>query len=229
MTKVWIAIMLAASVATNAAAQQMTTKARAAGKGALPLSTAPTIAHAGDTLTIVFRFTPEFNDEVVIQPDGHATLKSTGDIRLAGLTLPEITRALVQASSGKLVNPEITVTLKDFERPRIVVAGEVVTPGRFELRSATTALQAILLAGGPRESGSMNHVYLFRRLNSDTSEVHILQLGRYDPKTRTNNDVALQADDMILVRKNKLEKVGRFLKTFNIGLYLNPIPSSGLF
>ena len=188
----------------------------------------PYVVQAGDVVTVTFRFTPEFNDEVVIQPDGHATLKATGDIRLAGLTVPEMTRAIERASTTKLVDPDVSVSLKDFERPRFVVAGEVQTPGKFELRHATTALQAILLAGGPKEDGSMSHVYLFRRLNSDTSEVHELQLGRYDGRTRAKNDLILQPDDMILVRRDALAKIGRFMKTFNLGIYLNPLPQTGL-
>ena len=184
------------------------------------------VVQPGDTVDVLFRFTPEFNDEVVVQPDGHATLKSTGDIQIAGMTLPEIMRAVAAASAAKLVDPEVTVSLKDFERPHFVVAGEVQLPGRFELRHATTTLQAILLAGGPKEDAAMRHVYLFRRLSSETSEVHELQLSRFDGRTRAKNDLILQPDDMILVRRDGLAKIGRFVRTFNLGVYLNPIPTT---
>ena len=185
--------------------------------------------HPGDTIDVIFRFTPEFNDEVTIGPDGRASLKSTGDITLAGLTLPEVQREIVMQSSAKLVDPEVAVSLKDFERPAVVVAGEVQTPGKFELRKPTTALQAILLAGGPKEDSAMNHVYLFRRINTDTAEVHVLQLGRYDGRERAKNDLLLKPGDMILVNRDALEKIGRFIKTFNLGVYFNPIGNNGIF
>jgi len=101
----------------------------------------------GDVLDIAFRWTPEFNQTVTVQPDGHASLTSAGDIKMSGLTLLQIRDEIVRLSSEKLVAPEVAVTLKDFERPRIAVAGEVVNPGKFDLRQPTTALQAILLAG----------------------------------------------------------------------------------
>ena len=211
---------------TGAHAQQ--TSVDTAGRQLLPAATPTYVVQPGDTVDVLFRFTPEFNDEVVVQPDGHVTLKATGDIRVAGYTLPELTRMIAAGSLTKLVDPDVTVSLKDFERPRFVVAGEVATPGKFELRRATTALQAILLAGGPKEDGSMSHVYLFRRLNSETSEVRVLQLGRYDARTRKANDVVLQPDDMILVRRDALAKIGRFIKTVNLALVLNLLPTGGV-
>lgn len=185
--------------------------------------------HPGDTVTVTFRFTPEFNDEVVIGPDGRAVLKATGDIQMAGMTLPELEREIVVDSAAKLVDPDVTVTLKEFERPVVVVAGEVQTPSKIELRKPTTALQAILIAGGPKEDSAMNHVYLFRKINSDTMEVHVLQLGRYEARDRAKNDLLLQPGDMILIKRDGLEKIGRFIKTFNIGTYFNPIGNNGIF
>lgn len=181
----------------------------------------------GDSVTISFRYTPEFNDEVTLGPDGRVVLKSTGNIRLAGLTLPEVERTIKTASAAKLVDPDVTVTLKDFERPHVVVAGEVVSPGKFELRKPTTVLQAILMAGGPKEDGAMGRVLLFRKLNTEVAEVHVLQLGRYKDKDRAKNDMILQPDDMILVRHDNASKVERFVKMTNLGMYFNPL--SGIF
>ncbi len=185
--------------------------------------------HPGDVLTINFRYTPEFNDEITVGPDGRGVTKAAGDIMLAGRTLPEIQQEIIRGSTDKLVNPEVAVNLKSFEAPNVVVAGEVQKPGQFDLRKPTTALQAILMAGGPKEDSAMNHVYLFRRINSDTSEVHVLQLGKYSSGSRAKNDLLLQPGDMILVNRDALEKIGRFMKTFNLGVYFNPIGSSGLF
>jgi polysaccharide export outer membrane protein len=184
---------------------------------------------AGDTVTVSFRFTPEFNDEVVIGPDGRATLKSTGAVKLAGMTLPEVERMIVRDSSTRLVNPEVTVSLKDYQRPQVVVAGEVITPGHFELRRTMTATQALLMAGGPKDDADLGKVILFRKINSEYAEVHVLQLGRYDAHTRAKNDMVLQPDDMLLVRHDLVSKIDRYVKLINLGVYLNPIGNNGLF
>jgi len=221
----WLACALLA-LATPLCAQTQSADPSPLDKQAAP--PAYYTVHPGDVLVITFRYTPEFNDEVTVGPDGRAVLKATGDITLAGHTLPEIQQQIISDSADKLVNPDVTVSLKSFEPPNVVVAGEVQKPGQFDLRKPTTALQAILMAGGPKEDSAMNHVYLFRRINSDTAEVHVLRLGRYDANTRAKNDLLLQPGDMILVNRDALEKIGRFIKVFNLGVYFNP-SSSGLF
>lgn len=183
----------------------------------------------GDTVDVTFRYTPEFNDEVVVGPDGRASLKSAGTVRLAGRTLPELRRIVESNSSEKLVNPEVAVSLKDFERPSVMVAGEVQTPQKIELRKPTTVLQAILLAGGPKDDAALGRVLLFRKIDSDTAEVHELHLGKYDAKTRAKNDLLLQPGDSILVRHDVLSRVERYVKLVNLGFYLNPFGSNGIF
>ncbi len=183
----------------------------------------------GDTVDVIFRYTPEFNDEVVIGPDGRASFKSVGDIRVAGRTVPELQRIIVTGSTDKLVNPDVAVSVKDFERPNVVVAGEVQLPMKIELRKPTTVLQAILMAGGPKEDAALGRVLLFRRIDSDTAEVHVLKLSKYDPKTRAANNMLLEPGDAILVRHDHLTKVERYVKLANIGFYLNPFGNNGIF
>ena len=187
------------------------------------------ILRPGDTVDVTFRFTPEFNDEVIIGPDGRAVLKSVGDVRLAGYTLPEIQRSILIAAKERLVDPEVVVSLKDFERPHVVVAGEVQTPGKFELRRPTTALEAILLAGGPKDDSAMGRVIVFRRVNNETAEVHRLNLDHYKNKTAVKGDLVLQPDDLILVQHDKLETIGRYIKLANVGFYVNPFGTNGIF
>ena len=231
--------LLAAICAVTAIAQPSLAQIHGAGSAATgqqhaaaavtTASTTPYTLHTGDTIDVNFRFTPEFNDEVVIGPDGHASLKSTGDIALSGLTVTEAEQKIVLASSAKLVSPELTVSLKDFDRPHVVVAGEVNTPGRQDLRKATTAMQAILAAGGPKEDAAMGRVVLFRKVNSELAEVHVLKLSKYDNRTRVRNDMLLEPDDMILVSHDKIESLTRYVKIANLGIYLQPLSASPLY
>ncbi len=219
---------------TAAAQANAPTPTASAGEQGAPVRqtlVAPTdhyILHPGDVVDVTFRFTPEFNDEVTIGPDGRVTLKSLGDTRMAGYTLPEIQRAILNGTKDKLVDPEVTVSLKDYERPHVVVAGEVQAPGKFELRKPTTALQAILLAGGPKDDSAMGRVIVFRKVNDEFAEVHVLKLDHYKGKTMSQTDMLLQPDDMVLVQHDKAETFGRYIKLINLGFYLNPL-EGGIF
>ena len=187
------------------------------------------ILHPGDVVDVTFRFTPEFNDEVTVGPDGRVVLKSAGDMRFAGYTLPEIQRDVLIKAKDRLVDPEVTISLKDFDRPHVVVGGDVQTPGKFDLRRPTTALQAVMLAGGPKENSAMGRVVVFRKVNEEFAEVHIVKLDHFKNKTTANHDLLLQPDDMVLVQHDHLTTFERYIKLANIGFYLNPFGNNGLF
>ena len=178
--------------------------------------------HAGDVISLDYRYTPEFNQTVTIQPDGYVTLDIVGDVKIAGLTLDEVHDQIVKMASSRLNHPELNLTLKDFEHPYIVVAGEVAKPGKFELRDDTTALQAIMLAGGFKDSARDTKVVLFRRINQQMAEVRQLNLHNVHSTSDLEHDAELQPGDMLLVTRNKLEHLSRFMKATNLGLYFDP-------
>jgi polysaccharide biosynthesis/export protein len=181
--------------------------------------------HAGDVISLDYRYTPEFNQTVTIQPDGYVTLDIVGDVKIAGLTLDEVHDQIVKMASSRLNHPELNLTLKDFEHPYIVVAGEVAKPGKFELRDDTTALQAIMLAGGFKDSARDTKVVLFRRINQQMAEVRQLNLHNVHRTSDLEHDTELQPGDMLLVTRNKLEHLSRFMKATNLGLYFDPTTS----
>lgn len=183
----------------------------------------------GDVLDVAYRYTPEFNDEVTVGPDGRVDLKAAGVVRAAGATVEELEQTIASAASVKLVKPEVAITLKDFDRPHVFVAGEVNAPGRQELRHPTTVLQALLMCGGPKDDAALSRVLLFRRIDGETAEVHVLRLSHYSRRARADNDMLLQPDDMILVRHDLPSRVERVVKMANLGFYLNPLQNVSMF
>jgi len=178
---------------------------------------------AGDVITIDYRFTPEFNQTVTIRPDGFVDLTLIGEAHVAGLTLADVHALVVQGVSTHLKDPEVNVSLKEFERPYVVVAGEVDHPGRFDFYEKTTALQAVLLAGGIKASGQQSDIYVFRRVDGSLAEVHHLNLKNVKRSSDLERDLVLQPGDMILVPRNKLENISRFVKVANLGIYFDPL------
>ena len=64
---------------------------------------------------------------------------------------------------------------------------------------------------------------LFRKINSDTAEVKVLKLSKIHKTAQLEQDAQLEAGDMLLVPRNKLENISRYMKLFNIGAYINPL------
>ncbi|MGH9514595.1 MAG: polysaccharide biosynthesis/export family protein, partial [Terriglobales bacterium] len=101
-----------------------------------------------DVVEIKFTFSPEFDETATVLPDGFLALKTVDDIFADGLTVAELKDLVRQRYALMLRDPEVSVILKDFERPYFVAGGQVGRPGKYELRSPTTVAEAIAVAGG---------------------------------------------------------------------------------
>src|SRR5438046_743168 len=147
----------------------------------------------GDVLEVQYRYSPEFNQTVTVQPDGYVTLEIGGDLKVAGFTIEETRQAILRQASKRLQDPVATIVLKEFQKPYFVVAGEVATPGKIEMRERVTAIQAIMLAGGLKESARASQIIVFRNLpSSDLAEVKLLNLKSIRRTSDLENDLTLQ-------------------------------------
>ena len=165
----------------------------------------------GDQLALDFRFTPEYNEAVTVQPDGYISLRGIGDIHAQGMTLPELNEALQTAYSKILHDPVITVTPQEFVKPFFSANGEVGKPGRYDLHGDTTVTQAIAMAGGFTSQAKHSQVVLFRQVSADMVQAKILNVKHMLNSRNLSEDVHLQPGDMLYVPKNMISKIMPFL------------------
>ena len=176
----------------------------------------------GDVLEVQYRYSPEFNQTVTVQPDGYISLEIGGDVKVAGMTVDQTRQAILKKAAARLQDPVATVILKEFQRPYFVVAGEVAQPGKIEMRERVTAIQAIMLAGGMKESARSSQVVVFRKINSDVAEVKLLNLKNIRRTSDLENDLTLQAGDMVFVPRDKISKIERFMKLASVAAFIAP-------
>src|SRR6266446_8687202 len=50
----------------------------------------------GDVLEVQFRYSPEFNQTVTVQPDGYISLEIGGDLKVAGFTIEQTREAILR-------------------------------------------------------------------------------------------------------------------------------------
>ena len=176
----------------------------------------------GDVLEVQFRYSPEFNQQVTVQPDGYISLEISGDLKVAGMTIEQARQTILKQASKRLQDPIATIILKEFQRPYFVVAGEVAQPGKIEMRERVTAIQAIMLAGGMKETAKSSQVVVFRKINSDIAEVKLLNLKSIRRTSDLENDLTLQAGDMVFVPRDKISKIERFMKLTSVIALMAP-------
>jgi polysaccharide export outer membrane protein len=177
----------------------------------------------GDVLEIVYRYTPEFNQTVTIHPDGFIVLEIVGEVEVGGLTLEETRQKLIKKATQRLKDPEITLLLKEFQKPYYIVSGEVSAPGKFVMNEAITALQAVMMAGGFKDSARVSQVFIFRKINKDLAEVKMLDLKKIKKTSDLEKDLNLESGDIIFVPRNKFSKFEKYIRLTSLGSILNPI------
>ena len=177
----------------------------------------------GDSFDLNFELSPEFNQTAVaVQPDGFVTLRSVGDIKVQGLTVPELTQTLRTAYSKILNDPIISVNLKDFEKPYFVADGRVGRPGKYDLRGDTTLTQAVAIAGGFSDGAKASQVLLFRRVDEQWMEAKIIDIHKMHKTGNLKEDVLLRPGDMLFVPRTAFSKFERYLPSANMGTMFKP-------
>src|SRR3990172_369231 len=88
-------------------------------------------------------------DEMRVSNDGYITFPLIGRVRVEGLTANELEKEMVRRL-GKdfLVNPQVTVQVKEFASKTINVLGAVKSPGALPLKGPITLLETLARAGG---------------------------------------------------------------------------------
>lgn len=176
-----------------------------------------------DVMDLQFEFTPDFNQSVTVQPDGFVTLKEIGDVRVQGQTVPEIKETVQRAYARILAKPEVTVYLRDFNKPYFLALGQVARPGKYDLRGITTVSAGVALAGGFNSQSKHSEVLLFRRVNDNWSSVTKIDLKHMLASRNLKEDLELHPGDMLYVPQNLISKVKQYIPNPSVGT-MAPIP-----
>lgn len=176
-----------------------------------------------DVVTVTFRYTPELNQDVTVGPDGHAEVAGLGTIIAEHQTLAQFKASLLELSSKRLVNPDISIVLKTFVKPHVLVGGEVNTPGRVELHGDTSALDAIALAGGFRDTAAKNNVLLLRADPAGGNQTRVINLTQFIRSHKLEEVPQLRSGDVLFVSKSKFAKLNDIAHLGAFGAIYNPI------
>jgi polysaccharide export outer membrane protein len=210
------------SAQVNPSSSSQPSETQAANKPALQSRDQRYRLERGDVFDLDFAFTPDFNQIVTVQPDGYISLRSVGDVKIVGQTIPEASETIRAAYLEVLNNPKVVIMLKDFEKPYFIAGGWVEKPGRYDLRGETTLSQAIQVAGGLKDGAKPSQVILFRSVSSDLVEVKKLNLKTILAGKNLTEDVHLKPGDMFLVPQSVFAKIAPYIPRASIGTYFNP-------
>jgi polysaccharide export outer membrane protein len=178
--------------------------------------------HPGDQMTIQFTYTPDLNQAVTVQPDGYIVLPVTGQVQVGGHSVDEAIQMIQKQAASHLKDPEVAIVLTDFQKPYFIVAGQVNAPLRYEMREPTTALKAVMLAGGIKSSGKEKQVIVFHDMDSSSPQVRVLNLKDVKKADIFEHDMELSSGDIVYIPRTTMDHVEDIAKVAGaFGLYLN--------
>jgi len=127
-------------------------------------ATAPDVYRIGpeDVLTISVWKNDSLTRSVPVRPDGKISLPLLNDVQAAGLSAQELRDVLTQKLGAYMPNPEVSVIVTSINSFKVSLIGEVARPGRLELRSWTTVLDALALAGGFTQFASRSKIVILQ-------------------------------------------------------------------
>ncbi len=119
-----------------------------------------------DVLKVTVWKSPDLSGEVTIRPDGTITLPLIGDVSAAGLTANVLAKRISERLTEYVSSPIVTVQVKEVNSYFIYVMGEVVKPGKYQLKSYVNVMQGIALGGGFAPFANKNKIKVLRNVST---------------------------------------------------------------
>lgn len=153
---------------------------------------------AGDVFDVRVFGEAELTGSYRVAQDGSIDFPLIGRLVVEGLEPTQIADLVTTRlhDGGFLVNPHISVLVKEYNSKRVTVLGSVSHPGTFPMSAGLTLVQAISLAGGFTSLASRNDIVVTRRVNGELRRYRV----RADDVTEgRSDDFSIGAGDTIYV------------------------------
>jgi len=120
------------------------------------------------------------------------------EVTAAGLTPVQLRDVLAKRLAEFIPNPQVSVILTDVRSYKVSVLGEVVKPGRFELKSYTTILDVLAQAGGFTQFAGRGSIVVLRP-NGGTMKRIPFNYNKVVSSSVEGENIYLQPGDIVLV------------------------------
>jgi protein involved in polysaccharide export with SLBB domain/DNA-binding transcriptional MerR regulator len=130
-----------------------------------------------------------------VSPDGYVTIDDIGVIQLGGLSISQAKSRLRQVIGPRYQDSQIELTLGQTRTITISVTGEVKMPGTYTMSAFATVYNALYMAGGPNDIGTLRTIKVFR----DGRQISTVDVYAFLLNGQLTGDVRLQDNDIITV------------------------------
>jgi polysaccharide biosynthesis/export protein len=156
-----------------------------------------------DVLEITVWRNQDLSRQTVVRPDGMVSMPLIGDVLASGMTATQLAAKIADKLKEFKESPAVSVSVKEVNSYNVFILGEVQKPGKYQLKTHTSVLQAIALAGGFTLYASKNKMQVVTaEMNGDGRPHEVRIPVRYDQllsgKGERGNFV-LKSGDIVVV------------------------------
>ncbi|WP_428443777.1 SLBB domain-containing protein [Photobacterium sagamiensis] len=158
---------------------------------------------AGDEIVIQLYGKDNATHRLVVGRDGAIQLPKLGPIAVAGFHFSELKESLDARIKQQIIGVDTAISLGTLRTMQVYVMGDAFQPGAYNVNALSTVTQAMIAAGGIKETGSLRKVQIKR--NGRT----VKQIDLYNLLLKGNGseDIRLQAGDTVFIPAKGAEVV----------------------
>ncbi|MEO3879149.1 SLBB domain-containing protein [Rheinheimera fenheensis] len=130
-----------------------------------------------------------------ISRDGQVFVPDVGPITVGGLNFATATKLIADRVKQASIGVEAAISMGQLRTINVFVAGEAKYPGAYAVSALTTVTQALFVAGGVSDIGSLREITV-KRAGKTVSQFDLYDLLL---KGDNKNDVHLQHGDVVFV------------------------------
>ena len=175
--------------------------------------------YPGDSIEVTVHSAQELSRTVEIGPDGRVSLPLLSDVMVAGQADYEIANTVADAyAQSVLVSPVVEVRRAALGPQNIIVGGEVNGPGLIEMQGPIGALEAVMLAGGFRNTAARGEVVVLRRQPGGGLMMRTVNLRAALDARAGADDIQIRRHDIVFVPRSSIAEVTDFVEQYVYGI-----------
>ena len=164
----------------------------------------------GDAVFIDIYGASQKSYETTVAPDGIITIEGFGPIQVSGLTVKQANNKIKQKLGKRYSSSNIRLSVGETHSIMVNVLGEVKTPGTYTVSAFSTVFNALYMAGGIGELGTVRNIKVYRRgrLISTVDIYQFLLQGNLsgNVKLADNDVIVVGAYDVLVNISGKVKR-----------------------
>ena len=150
---------------------------------------------AGDQVSVDIYGASQKSVDCTVSPDGDIVIEGYGPIRVGGLSVAAAKARLRATLGSRYQSSRINLSLGQTRTVSINVMGEVVKPGTYTLSAFASVFNALYMAGGTNDIGTLRNIKIYR----NNRLVSVCDIYDYILNGKMTGNVRLHDGDVIIV------------------------------